>query len=136
MLRRNDLLLPIGLTAVAVVGTAETADAMTYAQYQRQLEAQMTVLRIGLMALASISGFALGWLLSPRGKKLRLLIGLLLSGAAVLLAVFDHSVLGWSSAIVVAVVGFFAGLGYWVAEAVKVLGEVPTTFGSAKWADG
>ncbi|WP_159075178.1 zinc ribbon domain-containing protein [Celeribacter baekdonensis] len=53
---------------------------------------------------------------------------------ALAIALLNHGVLGWSTTALVSIVGFCLALGYWIGTAVKSLGEVPTTFGSARWA--
>lgn len=135
---RHAIALSLGLVAFLVFLLGDDAIAQSwnqrYAAQQRAYETQMMMLRIITMGGATGLGFLLGWLLSPAGKNLRLILLLSAAGIAVLVAVLDDGVLGWSTAMLLATIGFFFGLGYWAASAVRALADVPTTFGSARWA--
>jgi hypothetical protein len=50
------------------------------------------------------------------------------------IAMLSNSPHGWSLRMIVSVIGFFVGLGFWLGHTLRKLGEVPSTFGSAKWA--
>ncbi len=88
-----------------------------------------------MMMLISIScGFALGWFMSPQARELRRLIFGVIAVIAIMIAILSNSPLGWSLTMIVSVVGFFVGLGFWLGQTLRKLSEVPSTFGSAKWA--
>lgn len=95
----------------------------------------LTLTRIVLIAGSTAAGFCIGWFCSPHAKELRRALLVLVLGAACFIALFDHGLLGWQTALILAVVGFFAGLGYWMADALRKAAAMPTTFGSSKWAD-
>lgn len=92
-------------------------------------------LRLLIMCGSTACGFALGWFLSPQARAFRLIvlcIGGLLAG---LIAAASPTLVGWSLTFLLSIIGFCAGFGYWIGRVIKALGETPTTFGSAKWAD-
>lgn len=95
----------------------------------------MTMYRVATMLAATGAGFALGWLLSPHGTWLRTIILGFAAAAVFFKASLDNNPVGWWLALVVSVLGFACGLGYWLRRMAKTLGEAPTTFGSARWAD-
>lgn len=140
------LIPTLGPAALLVVFWGVSAVAQTfgwdnsYNQYGRSnpfdsYHTELLMLRVGMMLTATLAGFLLGWFISPQAKEFRRIVALLIAGGAILLAVFDDGALGWSTAMIMSLVGFFAALGYWVGRFVKSLGEVPTTFGSSQWAD-
>ena len=92
--------------------------------------------RIAMMALSTGAGFLLGWFLSPEAKEFRRIVTLIAAGLLVFVAVMSNGVLGWSAAWLASMLGFLGALGYWLGRGVKALMDVPTTFGSSKWADG
>lgn len=96
---------------------------------------ELTILRVATMAASAALGFGIGWFLSPNARKLRKAIVLAAGATAVAVAVFNNGALGWSLTSIISAIGFCAALGYWLGGAVKALAEVPTTFGSAKFAD-
>ncbi|SMX30817.1 hypothetical protein OCA8868_00046 [Octadecabacter ascidiaceicola] len=100
----------------------------------RQARTVLGVLRIGMMLLATTAGFAIGWFFSPEAKALREWIALGLFFVLALVAIFNPSLTGWGFAILVALLGFAWGLGYWLGRGVQALFETPTTFGSSRWA--
>ncbi|WP_339948487.1 type IV secretory system conjugative DNA transfer family protein [uncultured Albimonas sp.] len=115
-----------------------TAQAQPYLWRPRTYEEvmlQLAIMRVGMMVLATLAGFVIGWFLSPEGRLARRLVLMAMAAVAVVVSVIDEGALGWSTAVLMSVVGFCLALGYWLARAVRKLGEVPTTFGSAKWAD-
>lgn len=130
------------LLALIMCGAAGTAAADGFwglgDQYisnsYRQWLIEMTLVRVAMMLGATALGFAIGWLVSPEARGVRMLVAMVGGSVTVLIAIFNHGVLGWGLAGVVAIVGFCWGLGYYAARALRALAEVPTTFGSAKWA--
>ncbi|WP_274379239.1 type IV secretory system conjugative DNA transfer family protein [Rhodophyticola sp. CCM32] len=91
--------------------------------------------RVAIMLGATAFGFGLGWFFFPEAAPVRAVIAVVVGGVAVLIAGFNHGLLGWSTAFVMAAVGFCWGVGFWAGQAIRALGDVPTTFGSARWAD-
>ena len=104
-------------------------------QMVRDYYLELTMLRITTMAGSAALGFAIGWFLSPEARKLRKAVVLAVGITAIAIAVFNNGALGWSLTSIVSVIVFCVGLGYWARGAVAALAEVPTTYGSAKWAD-
>ncbi|WP_299671308.1 type IV secretory system conjugative DNA transfer family protein [uncultured Roseobacter sp.] len=94
----------------------------------------MAASRFVLIAGAVISGFVLGWFCSPQAKAFRLVLLSVIAVFAIGFAVFTDGALGWGLASTLAIIGFFCGLGFWLARVVARMAEVPTTFGSAKLA--
>lgn len=81
----------------------------------------LTFLRVMMMALATACGFGLGWLISPKARGLRMMAALGIAVLVGLVALIDNSPLGWSAAWLVAMVGFFVGLGYWLRDSLVSL---------------
>ena len=96
---------------------------------------RMSVLRAVIMVVSVVSGFLIGWLLSPQGRDVRQVLTVILGIVFVSVALGNNGLIGWSAALVVSVFGFFAAAGYWVGQVVQRLAETPTTFGSSHWAD-
>lgn len=101
----------------------------------RDYTAEYTMIRIGMMVISVSLGLSLGWYCSPQAKDVRYVVVLCSGGIAVCIAIFNTGVLGWTAAWLVTFVGFFVALGYWLQRGFKALGEVPTTFGSSRWAN-
>ena len=87
-----------------------------------------------IMAVSFGLGFAIGWILSPEAKQFRKIALMGIGGLAVLVALLSNSALGWSLTSMLSALLFFIGVGYWLGRFAKVLGEVPTTYGSASYA--
>ncbi|GAA6176993.1 type IV secretory system conjugative DNA transfer family protein [Sulfitobacter pacificus] len=102
---------------------------------QSEWQTRMAMLRVFMMIGSTLFGFCIGWFFSDEAKELRRTLMIFAAIAAVLLALFNHGALGWSTAWVIAVAGFFWGIGHWLGRGVRRLFETPTTFGSAKWAN-
>jgi len=96
---------------------------------------ELGVIRTMMMLISIGCGFALGWLMSPQARELRQLIFGVIAVIVVMIAMLSNSPLGWSLAMIVSVVGFFVGLGFWLGHLIGKLSEAPTTFGSSKWAN-
>lgn len=96
---------------------------------------QLTVLRIIIMLLSVGAGFLIGWFFSPQAKNIRFKIFLALAVIITALAIFNNGALGWSSATLVSLVGFVAGIFYFLKERFAGFTEPPTTFGSSRWAN-
>lgn len=130
-----------GLT-LALCMMADIADARGFfdpnQQYyltQTEWQTRMAMLRVFLMAGSTITGFFVGWFFSDAAKEIRRVLAILAAIVIVLVALSNHGALGWSMAWLVAACGFFWGIGHWMGRGMRRLMEVPTTFGSAKWAD-
>ncbi len=95
---------------------------------------EMGAMRVMMMVVSVGFGFGLGWFMSPQGKELRQILMFAVAAILILFGIFNNGYLGWSAASIVSVVGFFIALGHWISTALKSLGEVPTTFGSSRWA--
>lgn len=94
----------------------------------------LTGYRIGMVVVAGVAGFGLGWILSPAAKSVRAVLAFGAMAIMLLLVIADHGVLGWSAASILSWAVFFLGFGYWAAGVLKYLTATPTTFGSAAWA--
>lgn len=81
------------------------------------------------------AGFGLGWFISPQGRPFRLFVFSLLAIGLALVIYFDNGTIGWGLTPIASVAAFAIGLGYWLRSVVTRLTEMPTTFGSAQWAD-
>ncbi len=95
----------------------------------------LSFMRLILVAGSAALGFAIGWFFSPQGHPARQIILILLGVVAMGVVLIDQSALGWSTATLMAIVGFFWGIGFWLGKGLKQVFDTPTTFGSAKWAD-
>jgi type IV secretion system protein VirD4 len=93
------------------------------------------VIRLIIMIGSIGLGFGLGWLFSPAAREIRQVALYLGAFLLFLVGVAVNGPLGWSSALVVAVIGFSMALGYWTNGILGALQEVPTTFGSSRWAN-
>lgn len=87
------------------------------------------------IAVSGALGFGLGWFISPQARPFRLFFFGLMVIALVLVVYFDNGAIGWRLTPVASIAAFAAGLGYWLRSVANHLAEVPTTFGSAKWAN-
>ncbi|MEL6646135.1 MAG: type IV secretory system conjugative DNA transfer family protein [Pseudomonadota bacterium] len=92
------------------------------------------VMRFAMIVCSAGAGFALGWFLSPQARPFRLVLLALAGFLVIMIATFDASAMGWSMTFIASTIAFFVALGYWGQRVIKALGEVPSTFGSAKWA--
>lgn len=95
---------------------------------------ELGIIRTMMMLISISCGFALGWFMSPQARELRRLIFGVIAVITIMIAMLSNSPLGWSLTMIVSVVGFFVGLGFWLGQTLRKLSEVPSTFGSAKWA--
>jgi len=131
----------LALSAAVMVLLPSGADALGYFDPQQQYylsrgewQTRMGMLRALTMMGSALAGFALGWFLSPQAKELRLMLVIIGAIAAVMYALGNGTVMGWSLTFVISGVLFFMGVGYWTGRAVQALFETPTTFGSSRWA--
>lgn len=92
-------------------------------------------IRILIIVLATGAGFALGWLASPHSAGFRKTALAVLSVILVAAAILMNNFIGWNSAFILAAIGFFWGIGYWLSGLASALLETPTTFGSSRWAE-
>lgn len=122
------------LCLIATETSAQSLFGDPYGQYQRVGLFSLSVLRITMMVLSIGFGYALGWFLSPHASGLRRKLILTVAAVTIFIAVVNHGTLGWGAASLVSIVGFFVALGYWIGSAVKAMGELPSTFGSSRWA--
>ncbi|HEV7437684.1 MAG TPA: type IV secretory system conjugative DNA transfer family protein [Pseudorhizobium sp.] len=122
------------LAGVSLIGLiAGEAQAQVYFDpYGRQPD--LSMIRLFIIAAAGSAGFGLGWLSSPEGARARIVAALVVGGGLALTAVINNGAIGWGLTPFIAAGAFTAGFGYWTARFIKRLAEVPTTFGSAKWA--
>ncbi|NVK47631.1 MAG: type IV secretory system conjugative DNA transfer family protein [Rhodobacteraceae bacterium] len=124
--------------AVVLIGLADQSFAQSLfggSRYgYRDYTVELTLARAALMVVSTMAGYGLGWFFSPQAKELRRAVLAVAALGALAIALLNHGVLGWSTTALVSMVGFCLALGYWIGTAVKSLGEVPTTFGSARWA--
>jgi type IV secretion system protein VirD4 len=93
------------------------------------------LIRLAMIGLSTATGFVIGWFFSPGARELRQAIYLLLGAVGLGIVLLSNGGLSWSLASLMAMIGFFWGIGYWLGRSVRSLMEIPTTFGSAKWAD-
>lgn len=103
--------------------------------FDRPPLALLSLMRIVLIGGSTAAGFCIGWFCSPQARGLRLTLLCILAALACFVALFDHGLLGWQTALILAVIGFFAGLGYWLGDLLCRAAEMPTTFGSSRWAN-
>lgn len=135
------MLVWVGLAlTLALVLVADAAWAQTVFRDGRWVEARSYQAHIAFMRMlviggASCAGFMIGWFFSPSGSEARLTVFLLTGVVAVFIVLFNDGLLGWGTTTALALIGFAWGLGYWLGKALGSLMELPTTFGSAKWAD-
>ena len=90
--------------------------------------------QLAVIAFSGLSGFALGWLLSPASGKFRMIALSIIVAVLLLLAIGDGGPAGMSLTSIFSVIAFVAALGYWLGGAARRFFERPTTFGSAEWA--
>jgi type IV secretion system protein VirD4 len=91
--------------------------------------------RMLMMLAAAVSGFAIGWLISPAAKAVRraLLVSALTMMVAI--AVVDEGAMGLGAATLVAILVFMAGVGHGMRALARAFFAGFKTFGSASWAD-
>lgn len=99
----------------------------------------MDTVAIGIGQIVGIGlsaglGFGLGWFMSPHAQVLRKIIGVIVAGLLILLALGDPSPLGITITSGLGLIAFLAGIFYWLGGAVRGFFDRPTTFGSAEWA--
>jgi len=141
MKRHNINVAPLATVAtlclLAGPATAQffTTNDYGHNSYGNDYSDGMAGVRIMMMLCSVGLGFFLGWFLSPSARELRRILCWVGIGFVVVLAIGNDGLLGWGSAWAVSFIGFWAALGYWLGRAVRALGEVPTTFGSSRWAD-
>lgn len=93
-----------------------------------------THLRGLLLVIGGISGFVIGWFFSSHAKEFRGLVIAFGCIALIIFALLDNGALGWGLSAFGAILLFFVGLGFWIGQAMRSFGSLPTTFGSAQWA--
>lgn len=95
----------------------------------------MAVSRLYLILMATGFGFGIGWFLSPGAGAARRIVLYVLGLIILFVALGGPSGLGWMAAVLLAIGGFFIGIGHWLGKASRGFFQKPTTFGSAEWAD-
>ena len=134
-LPRQAALLAALLCLIADPGGAQFFDTRYGYNPYGPSGAELALIRAPMIVASTGLGFVIGWFCSPEARVLRQIIGALLAVAALAVAIFDEGALGWSTAVLASIIGFCAALGYWLGRGIKALLEVPTTFGSSRWAD-
>ena len=84
------------------------------ARGQMDPQTYRALMRVLLTAGSTGLGFAIGWFLSPKAKEAQLVVLALLGLVALATVAFDTSFIGRSLALVLAIVGFCVGMGYWL----------------------
>ena len=130
------------ITAVSSAMTSTLATAQSYAGYRNPYAnsiwddwSDWGILRLLLIAALGALGFGVGWFFSPHAKGLRRVIIIGVAALALLFILFNSSIISWALSWGAGYLAFFAGLGYWARNLFKEGLNLPTTFGSAKWAD-
>lgn len=101
-----------------------------------EVKLDLAIVRLSLIGAGAGTGFFLGWLASPDGKKARRIVAGIAAAMALIVALFDGGAFGWSTAGLLTWIAFFAALFYWLGAAARGFLQKPTTFGSAEWATG
>lgn len=127
-------LLPDTSLAQGLFGNGYSSSFNSNYRYGGPSAAQLGLLRAGIIIAWTALGFAIGWFLSPQAKELRKGVLALLAVVALITAFLNNGALGWSLVMVISVIGFCIGIGFWLGRTLQKLGEVPTTHGSAAWA--
>jgi type IV secretion system protein VirD4 len=130
-LRNAGLFASISIVSL-LAGDAAAQAQFLFDPYGRQPD--LSMIRLFIIASMGGVGFGLGWLTSPEAAKFRQAAVVLIGGALAATAVLNNGAIGWGLTPFVAAAAFAAGFGYWTARFIKRLAQVPTTFGSAKWA--
>ena len=102
--------------------------------YLTGIRLDLGLFRWGLISVAGMLGYGMGWFLSPAAKAFRLTIVAVLAFIALLVVLFDNGALGWSLTSLLSMIAFVAGLAYALGRLLRSLVEKPVTFGSAEWA--
>jgi len=127
--------LPIFTMLIVSAATQSFGQSVNSNPFAGGMSSGGPLLRIMMMIICTALGFGLGWFLSPAAKQFRTILLLGILGLVALIAVMISGPLGWSAAMLVAIVGFAWGLGYWLKSAISGFGGKPTTFGSSRWAE-
>lgn len=101
----------------------------------RSAPTSYTSVRIIIVITSTMIGFCIGWLLSGKAKEVREVVLFVMAIALLTLVLVLDGVLGWGITLLASFVGFSAALGWWTRVAIRTLAEVPTTFGSSRWAN-
>lgn len=86
------------------------------------------------VALSALTGFALGWMLSPKGKTFRRMMTILMLVLMVIIGIGDIGPMGIAISSTLSLIAFVLALACWLGGLAKRFFEPPTTFGSAQWA--
>lgn len=126
--------LTLGFFAAMLIAYANPYDTGLF-YFHYGITPGETVFTLSIISLCGGAGFLLGWLLSPSSIGFRqFAIGLLI-GAGTYIMLSDIGPLGLGTQVLAAWIAFATGLGYWLRRFAERLREVPTSFGSASWAD-
>jgi len=128
--------LSFGVVLLAILLFALIENIVLFIRYRAIIfYPEATLLRFGLVVLSGLSGFCIGWFLSPEAKAARKILVLSSLGLMGIFALIDQGPMGWGASLALGSFIFAIGFGYWIKRGLKSLGEVPTTFGSSRFAD-
>ena len=99
-----------------------------------ELLLELAGMKLLIILVALGVGFFLGFLMSPRAKGYRLIIGLVALASLFIFALYDTGVWGWSATYISSIVALMTGIGFGIGKIIESLAKKPTTFGSAEWA--
>lgn len=124
-----------GLPSLSTLGVLLLAGVLLFKVYHGGL----IVIAVGMaqilgVALSGLFGFALGWILSPKGKAFRRLMMIISIVAVVLIGIGDLGPSGMMVSSGMSLLMFVLGLMFWLGGFLRGFWQPPTTFGSAQWA--
>ena len=99
-----------------------------------QMVAVIGAAQLVAIIVSGLTGFGLGWIMSPSARKFRIAALVAISALLLLLGIGDARPAGISITTLGCILAFFAALFYWIGGMVRGLSRPPTTFGSAEWA--
>lgn len=91
-------------------------------------------IRLLLIGLSGLIGFAIGWFLSPQAAAFRRIFLLGFATVLGLVILLDNGLWGWGLTPFASFAAFMAGLGYWAQSAVERFFTPPKIFGDSQWA--
>lgn len=133
-MRWNKLTSLLAYAMLGFVFFALPADAQSLFGSDSQNDGSGGGTRLLAIALSTGFGFALGWLMSDKGKDARLVVGFIIVLLVGIVVLVSDNPLGWGLSFVGSITGFAIALGWWARVGLRALSEVPTTFGSSRWA--
>ncbi|SNZ07409.1 type IV secretory system conjugative DNA transfer family protein [Cohaesibacter gelatinilyticus] len=123
-----------GMLAIVLFTTSTEAQSIFFGIDDYGRRTNPIGLKLLTMLIPICLGFCIGWFFSPGASRVRGATLIFSAVSIILVAIANDGVLGGSSALLVAVVGFFGALGFWLKRGISALGEAPRTFGSSRWA--